>query len=73
MAHSLFEPAPMPMSEKLWQHMKKLNTGLSQRMNSPRGPIATTGPDLLQQADGLDARGRQKLLEAILAAKPLSK
>lgn len=65
MAHSLFEPAPTPLSEKLWRRMKDFNIGRAPRT------ARQTDPALMRQATHLDARGRQELLEAVLTAKPI--
>ena len=74
MAHSLFEPAPTPLSEKLWRRVKDLNIGLPARHTVDRRPAAEhTDPTLLQQAEMLDARGRQQLLQAVLTSKPMAK
>ncbi|WP_269584854.1 hypothetical protein [Roseibium sp. Sym1] len=71
MAHSLFEPAPEPLSEKLWRRVKDLSF---QTRNVPPRPSADqTDPALLAQAGRLDARGRQQLLEAVLTTKPIRK
>jgi len=66
MAHSLFEPAPKPLHEKIWQRVRDLNLGATPR------EIAHTDPALLKQAETLDARGRQQLLQAALTTKPIA-
>ncbi|POF32927.1 hypothetical protein [Roseibium marinum] len=71
MAHSLFEPAPTPLSEKLWRRMKGFNIGFSTRMEQPHGPDRPGETRPLQQAEHLDARGRQQLLEEVLVARPI--
>ncbi|MCK7615245.1 hypothetical protein [Roseibium sediminicola] len=71
MAHSLFEPAPEPLSEKLWRRMKDLSR--SAVALPAHSSVAQTDPALLSQADQLDARGRQQLLEAVLTTKPIKK
>lgn len=73
LAHSLFEPAPTPLGEKLWRRVKQFNIGLPVRMSEPQGSIEHTDPALLKQAGQLDAHGRQQLLHAILTAKPITK
>ncbi|GAB2186422.1 hypothetical protein [Roseibium sp. LAB1] len=72
MAHSLFEPAPEPFTEKLWRRMKDLHLGFAQRTDLADMSSGQTDPALAHQATGLDARGRQQLLEAMLTAKPIA-
>jgi hypothetical protein len=72
MAHSLFEPAPQPFTEKLWHRMKTLHLGFAQRRDSAEMSSGQSDPVLTQQATALDARGRQQLLEAMLTAKPIT-
>jgi hypothetical protein len=53
MAHSLFEPAPEPLSERVWRRLKNLN------------PVPVSGPEMpvpRQDPSQLDARGQQLLL-----------
>lgn len=71
MAHSLFEPHPQPLTEKIWQRVKDINDGLHGRMQPNVSPVPGTDPALLQQANALDARGRQQLLQAVLKTKPI--
>jgi len=71
LAHSLFEPAPEPLSEKLWRRVKDLS--LSTYALPARSSVEQTDPALLTQAGTLDARGRQQLLEAVLTTKPIKK
>lgn len=71
MAHSLFERAPEPFAEKLWRRVRDFNLGIAQRPAQPDAPLLQTDPALTGQAVRLDARGRQQLLEAVLAAKPI--
>lgn len=71
MAHSLFEPAPTPFSEKIWRRVKHLNFGLGTREPQTRGPIDHAGPVSLPEAMELDARGRQQLLDALLRSHPI--
>lgn len=71
MAHSLFEPAPEPLTEKLWRRVKDL--GFPERSAPAPVPADQTDPALLSQASRLDARGRQQLLEAVLTTRPLKK
>ncbi|QDG75069.1 hypothetical protein [Labrenzia sp. PHM005] len=60
MAHSLFEPAPEPLSEKLWRHVKSLK----------QTPFAGSHFPVRQtDMQNLDARGRQLLLEEAFAAQ----
>lgn len=71
MAHSLFEPTPLPISERLWKRVKALNIG--QQAQCPQESISRTctDPVLALQAQRLDARGRQQLLNAVLTNKPI--
>lgn len=71
MAHSLFEPTPLPMSEKLWKRVKALNSGRLARSQQPETGKSQTDPVLALQARKLDARGRQQLLNAVLTNKPI--
>lgn len=73
MAHSLFEPAPRPLHEKIWRRVRDLNIGTSLQERSDRPAGERTDPALLKQAERLDARGRQDLLAAILTSKPIRK
>ncbi|MEL7524807.1 MAG: hypothetical protein AAFN16_03485 [Pseudomonadota bacterium] len=73
MAHSLFEPAPPPLHEKIWRRVRDLNFSAS-----PRGPWTAktanrTDPVLLRKAERLDARGRLQLLESVLSSDPIGK
>lgn len=71
MAHSLFEPAPPNLSEKLWQRVKDINLGLQGRRNEEPAVIATAeDATLVQQIEKADARGRQLLLAAAMAESP---
>ncbi|MEM9630500.1 MAG: hypothetical protein AAGA50_04190 [Pseudomonadota bacterium] len=73
MAHSLFEPAPPPLGEKLWRRMKELNLGLPAkelRKNSLSEQSETAGTS---QPEQLDARGRQQYLLAALTVDPIKK
>jgi len=69
MAHSLFEPAPEPLSERLWRRMKALG-GQIQTAEMAR-PAIQSDPALVNQASRMDARGRQQLLQTLLATKPI--
>lgn len=71
MAHSLFEPAPAPIGERLWRRVMELG-GQNQ---SPVEAVSAnqSDPALVNQASGLDARGRQLLLETLLSTKPIKK
>ncbi len=71
MAHSLFEPAPTPLGEKLWRRMKEFNIGFHAGQKQPRYPVRPAVSDPLQQAEHLDARGQQQLLESALSARPI--
>jgi|GEM_PF-1648718 len=71
MAHSLFEPAPEPLAEKLWRRVRDLHLGFSPRPVRSDAAFVRTDPALTDQASRLDARGRQQLLEAALAIKPI--
>ncbi len=71
MAHSLFEPAPEPFGERVWRRVKDI--GLTAGHGSLPPGAARTDPALLAQAQHLDARGRQQLLQAMLTARPIKK
>ena len=71
MAHSLFEPAPAPLRELIWQRVKAFSVGGYQSVSGNAGMEAQTDPALLQQSARLDARGRLAFLEAVLTAKPI--
>ncbi|WP_422373945.1 hypothetical protein [Roseibium sp.] len=71
MAHSLFEPAPEPFGEKLWRRVKAL--GNPAPSAQPDTPSCYSDPALVRQANHLDARGRQELLETLLATKPIKR
>jgi len=71
LAHSLFEPAPEPITEKFWRRMKDF--GFTAPHVSKETTADHTDPALLVQAGNLDARGRQQLLEAVLTTKPIKK
>ena len=71
MAHSLFEPTPIPMSEKLWKRVKALNIGQQAHEAQVSTGKNHTDPVLALQAHRLDARGRQQLLSAVLTNKPI--
>ncbi|WP_428672050.1 hypothetical protein [Roseibium sp.] len=74
MAHSLFEPAPVPFGEKIWRRVKDLSTGLAARPAQPGSPAEGSAPDVLrQQVLALDARGRQQFLKAQLQSKPIAR
>ena len=71
MAYSLFEPAPEAFGEKLWRRVRALGTAV------PEKPAAAledhSDPALVRQAHQLDARGRQELLQTLLATKPIKR
>ncbi|PVB61991.1 hypothetical protein [Labrenzia sp. 011] len=71
MAHSLFEPAPTPLGEKLWRRMKDFRSGFSAHSGQNRASDRTTASNPLRQAEHLDARGRQQLLEEVMIARPI--
>lgn len=71
MAHSLFEPAPPPLGEKLWRRFKEFSLSRPAHALPDRKSVAPTDPDLLRQANGLDARGQQKLLETVFQDGPV--
>ena len=71
MARSLFEPAPEPLSSRVWRKMKHLNIGLPSSHTPAERPVVMAPDDLARQAESLDARGRQLLLQAELASRPL--
>jgi hypothetical protein len=72
MAHSLFEPAPEPLGERVWRCVKALGFSslpAAARVHQPEFS-GRACPDLTRR---LDARGQQKLLEAELALRPITK
>ncbi|KZM51220.1 hypothetical protein [Labrenzia sp. OB1] len=71
MAHSLFEPAPRPLGEKLWRSMKRFNIGFHASQRQPLGSVRPAVSEPPQQEEHLDARGQQQLLESALAARPI--
>ncbi|MGS4887165.1 hypothetical protein [Roseibium sp. MB-4] len=72
MAHSLFEPAPMPFHEKLMRRMRDLSGHVPARI--PRiAARLPADPGLVRQAKRLDARGQQLLLEAVFDAETPAK
>ena len=73
MAHSLFEPAPPPLHEKIWRRVRDLS--FSAPLSDVRNNSADsrTDPALLRKAGRLDARGRLELLEKELVSKPIGK
>ncbi|MET1416289.1 hypothetical protein ABVF61_28725 [Roseibium sp. HPY-6] len=71
MAHSLFEPAPTPLRELIWQRVKAFSVGGNQDSSNDESTAVQTDPALLQQSTKLDARGRLELLEAVLTSKPI--
>jgi len=73
MAHSLFEPAPPPLHEKIWRRVRDLNLGAPLRDVRQSNADSRTDPALIRKAGRLDARGRLELLERELVAKPLGK
>lgn len=73
MAHSLFEPAPPPLHEKIWRRVRDLNFGARPRETRITETANRTDPALLRKAGRLDARGRLELLEKELASKPIGK
>jgi len=70
MAHSLFEPTPPPLRDVLLRRFKDFHIGRLAGTASQPKTIASTDPDLLRQANGSDARGRQKLLQAVFEFRP---
>ena len=70
MAHSLFEPAPEPIGEKIWRHLTDLQ--LVTAIIEDRSP-ERSDPSVPNRAEPLDARGQQRLLQAALAANPIAK
>ncbi|WP_029060671.1 hypothetical protein [Labrenzia sp. DG1229] len=73
MAHSLFEPAPRPLHELIWRRVRDFNIAAPLRDTENTCPNDRTDPALLKQAENLDARGRQDLLDALLRQKPIRK
>jgi hypothetical protein len=72
MAHSLFEPAPMPFHEKLMRRVRDLSGHVPARI--PRiAARLPADPGLVSQAKRLDARGQQLLLEAVFDAETPAK
>ncbi|WP_420334811.1 hypothetical protein [Roseibium sp.] len=73
MAHSLFEPAPPPLHEKIWRRVRDL--GFSAPLHDVRiaATAHRTDPELLRKAERLDARGRLALLESVLTSRPIGK
>lgn len=71
MAHSLFEPAPEPFGEKLWRRVRRFGGLTPSAANQTL--VVRNDPALVRQASQLDARGRQELLETLLATKPIKK
>ncbi|MEP3045285.1 MAG: hypothetical protein ABJL55_05140 [Roseibium sp.] len=62
MAHSLFEPTPEPIHEKIWRRMKDMSA-----TDGQHDEISA------RSLDALDARGRQQYLQAVLTTKPIAK
>jgi hypothetical protein len=73
LAHSLFEPAPIPLGEKLWRRVRDLNLGLPAKELREKPCPGKTNIVRSTQADELDARGRQRYLLAALTADPIKK
>lgn len=73
MAHSLFEPAPPPLHEKIWRRVRDLSFSAPSRDPRSTETAKGTDPALLRQAARLDARGRLELLENVLISKPIGK
>jgi len=68
MAHSLFEPDPMPFHEKLMRRVRDLSGHAPARISNISIRLTAADPGLVRQAKRLDARGRQLLLEAVFDA-----
>ena len=73
MAHSMFEPAPPPLHEKIWRRVRDLNFGAPLRDVRIAATARRTDPELLRKAEHLDARGRFALLESVLTSRPIGK
>ncbi|MES0884759.1 hypothetical protein [Roseibium sp. SCP14] len=73
MAHSLFEPTPTPLGEKLWRRVREFNLGLPAKEPQETSLPAQTDIVGTTQAEQLDARGRQHFLLAALTADPIKK
>ncbi|MFN3129933.1 hypothetical protein [Roseibium sp.] len=73
MAHSLFEPAPMPFHEKLMRRMRDLSGHVPVRIPRIAARLTAADPGLVRQAKRLDARGQQLLLEAVFDAETPAK
>lgn len=73
MAHSLFEPAPPPLHEKIWRRVRDLNFSAPLRDARHSKTDSRTDPALIRKAGRLDARGRLELLEKALVSKPIGK
>lgn len=72
MAHSLFEPAPSPLGERVWRCVKALGFSslpAAARVHRP-GFSGHACPDRTHR---MDARGQQTLLETELALRPITK
>ena len=71
MARSLFETAPEPFSSRFWRKMKHLNIVLQSGPAALEGPAPLAVHEVARQAESLDARGRQLLLDAAIASNPI--
>ena len=73
MAHSLFEPAPPPLHEKIWRRVRDLSFSAPLRDLRISETGSRTDPELLRKAECLDARGRLAVLERALISNPIGK
>ncbi|CTQ74280.1 hypothetical protein [Roseibium alexandrii] len=73
MAHSLFEPDPMPFHEKLMRRMRDLSGHAPAQIPKMSARLAAADPGLVRQAKRLDARGQQLLLEVVFDAETPAK
>jgi hypothetical protein len=71
LAHSLFEPTPVPVVEKLWNRVRTLDIALQAR--ATQTPCHDNDADQAMKCEVklLDARGRQHLLREILTNMPI--
>ncbi|GAA0784727.1 hypothetical protein GCM10009077_36400 [Roseibium denhamense] len=65
MAHSLFEPPPEPIHEKVIRHMRDYRGKRQTKTPNIAERLTAADPALARQAERLDARGRQMLLRVV--------
>jgi hypothetical protein len=73
MAHSLFEPDPMPFHEKLMWRVRNLSGHAPARIPKMSARLTAADPGLVRQAKRLDARGQQLLLKVVFDAETPAK